>query len=88
MLHLYMHLYARETGRRRLWVGMGSGKCDEAAIASESSETSRAQDCGLTAVLLGRTTDSNALESSAVHLLNFCPNQEPLASFATHGEFQ
>ena len=83
-----MHLYAREMGRRWLWVGMGSGKCDEAAIASESAETSRAQDCGLTAVLLGRTKDSDALESPAVHLLNFCPNQGPLASFATRGEFQ
>ena len=69
-------------------MGMGSGKCDEAAIASESAETSRAQDCGLTAVLLGGTKDSHALESPAVHLLNFCPNQGPLASFATRGEFQ
>ena len=41
------------------WVGMGSGKCDEAPLASECAETSRAQDCALTAVLLGRTTDSD-----------------------------
>ena len=69
-------------------VGMGSGKCDKAAIASESAETSRTQECVLTAFLLDRTTDSDALESLAVHLLNFCPDQGPLDSFGTHGEFQ
>ena len=69
-------------------MGMGSGKYDEAPIASECAETSRAQDCALTAVLLGRATDSDALESLAVHLLNFCPDQRPLASFKFHGEFQ
>ena len=52
-------LVCQSEGEKAAWVGMGSGKCDEAPLASECAETSRAQDCALTAVLLGRTTDSD-----------------------------